>query len=274
MTGLLLSTCTQPTDNADTENTAESYPLTTYNPTTEISFRMAAFPETYTFPITESDAGAAQASRFSISETEVTYLLWYTVRTWATGSEYTFANDGTEGSGGTEGAAPVAGGEEPVTHVNWRDAMVWCNALTEWYNAETGDSLSCVYTVDGSSGGTPLRDSSETAACDSVTPYYLNTGFRLPVSEEWEMAAQYRGGDTINTVQETIYGTDFSNPVGGIEANAAGLRDMSGNVIEWCFDLGVSDTRIGRGGDWSHGSADLMIGRESRGMNEIAHIEG
>jgi len=49
---------------------------------------------------------------------------------------YSFENDGAEGSGSTAGAAPTAGGEEPVTHVNWRDEMVWCNALTEWYNAQ------------------------------------------------------------------------------------------------------------------------------------------
>jgi hypothetical protein len=37
----------------------------------------------------------------------------------------------------------------PVTTVNWRDSRVWCNALTEYYNAKHGadTDLDCVYTT-------------------------------------------------------------------------------------------------------------------------------
>jgi formylglycine-generating enzyme required for sulfatase activity len=57
--------------------------------------------------------------------------------------------------------------------------------------------------------------------------------FRLPVSKEWEMAARYRRSDTTNTVQDTIYGTDFSNPADGIfwtrGDSASGAADLHSN---------------------------------------------
>ena len=67
--------------------------------------------------------------------------IWATNGIGRTGAgQYTFANAGTmgDGTGDTN--------QHPVTTVNWRDSMVWCNALTEWYNAQNGTSYECVYT--------------------------------------------------------------------------------------------------------------------------------
>jgi hypothetical protein len=78
-------------------------------------------------------------SSFRIAKYETSYELWYEVKQWATdaargGNKYTFANAGREGHDGTAGALPSStctAKTEPVTGINWRDAIVWCNAYSE-----------------------------------------------------------------------------------------------------------------------------------------------
>jgi uncharacterized repeat protein (TIGR02543 family) len=68
---------------------------------------------------------------FKMAKYETTYELWHEVYQWAAGNGYAFANAGREGNDGTGGAAPTAAKTEPVTYINWRDAIVWCNAYSE-----------------------------------------------------------------------------------------------------------------------------------------------
>jgi formylglycine-generating enzyme required for sulfatase activity len=158
-------------------------------------------------------------SPFVMGQYEVTYELWYTVRTWAANNGYTFGNSGREGNDGTVGAAPTAAScRQPVTTVSWRDCMVWCNAYTEWYNTQQGSSLKCVYYTD-SNYTTPLRTSTTSTILTGTTagsqddPYIYaastgNTsmsnctasGFRLPTEVEWQYAASSAGAQAYNYV--------------------------------------------------------------------------
>lgn len=146
---------------------------------------------------------------FLIGETEVTYQLWYKVYQWAisrTTDPYTFSTAGTEGDDGSVGDPPS--NMEPVANINWRDAIVWCNAATEWYNEKNGTSYSCTYFSDP--GYTePIRESTNDFMVDPTSgcqdhPYIksdtdgnlemdncTSTGFRLLTSYEWELAARY-----------------------------------------------------------------------------------
>jgi formylglycine-generating enzyme required for sulfatase activity len=85
---------------------------------------------------------------YEIGQYEVNYELWYTVRAWAEANKgYKFSNPGWEGRSNTNGKPPSAGGKTmPVTGIGWRDAMVWCNAYTEWYNSRNGTAYTPVYT--------------------------------------------------------------------------------------------------------------------------------
>ena len=80
---------------------------------------------------TQSESFNHTISDFSIGKYEVTYELWNTVYTWANNNGYSFANAGKEGHDGTIGADPTAAKYEPVTAINWRDTIVWCNAYSE-----------------------------------------------------------------------------------------------------------------------------------------------
>jgi hypothetical protein len=131
----------------------------------------------------QDNGTAPVSSNYWIAETEVTYEVWDTVYDWALLNGYIFANLGSIGNSNS------GSNQQPVTTINWRDAMAWCNALTEYCNAQNGLSLDCVY----KNGGNIIRDSrdSNTTACDNVTADSAADRFRLPPADEWELAARY-----------------------------------------------------------------------------------
>lgn len=185
-----------------------------------VSFSMVYVTGGKTFPSGPDDdrTGTVQ-NAYWIGETEVTYELWQKVYTWATSGsgatgagQYTFANAGSRGAylDYTTHRVYASGHEtHPVTNASCNDFMVWCNALTEWYNAKKGTSYGCVYTT---SSNAIIRDSrnSNAAACDGAVASTTAKGFRLPTGFEWELAARYRGSDTTNVVTGTINSVDFS----------------------------------------------------------------
>jgi formylglycine-generating enzyme required for sulfatase activity len=151
------------------------------------------------FPTTLADSGTGSISKpVMIGETEVTYEAWQTVYTWATSNGYTIANAGVKGSPGSGNS------EQPVTNVSWRDAIVWCNAFTEYYNAKNGSypDLVCAY-YSNPAYATVLRSTSD-SMIDTPYVYYSSSGntdnalctasgIRLPSVSEWEYAARYIG---------------------------------------------------------------------------------
>jgi len=115
-------------------------------------------------------------------------------------------------------------GNQPVIHVDWNDAIAYCNWLSE------KDGLSPCYSGKG-----------KLVECD-----FSANGYRLPTEAEWEYAARggqnsqgfiYAGSDNPDNV---AWYADNSNeqlhPVGEKEPNELGLYDMCGNIFEWCWD--------------------------------------
>ena len=167
-------------------------------------------------------------------------------------------------------------GKHPVTEVTWYGAVAYCNWKSEALN------LQPVYRISGT----------------NVSADWNADGYRLPMEAEWEFAARSRGGSdkwagTSSEGSLSSYGnfcdtncgeswkTEDQNdgygntaPVGSFRPNDLGLKDMSGNVWEWCWDWSDSDyyknspsrnprgpstgsRRVRRGGSWGSGPAVL-----------------
>jgi len=221
-------------------------------------------------------------SAFYMDVNLVSYGLWLAVCNWATNNGYTFYNNAVSGKGT----------DHPVQLVDWFSALKWCNARSQ----QAG--LTPVYYTDA--GLTqPYTNHVVTAYAN-----WTANGYRLPTEAEWEKAARgglsgqrFPSGDTISESQAnyqgdtTNYSYDFgpsgynatymtggipyTSPVGSFAANGYGLRDMAGNISEWCWDwyagppyppgspyLGGSDPRgpvsifpnwrVFRGGGWDN----------------------
>ena len=171
--------------------------------------------------------------QFFMAKYAITGELWYEVQTWAEGNGYSFQNK--------KSVPSEANANKPVTGINWRDAIVWCNA----YSEKVG--LEAVYR----SNGTVLRDSRNEngEACDNAVMDKDKDGFRLPTEVEREYAA--RGGDPAKPDWLYLFaGSDNADEVawhhgnspfqvrdvGEKLPNSLGIFDLSGNVQEWGWD--------------------------------------
>jgi formylglycine-generating enzyme required for sulfatase activity len=154
----------------------------------------------------------------------------------------------------TIGPAPRDWGRDrrPVINVSWEDAK----AYIAWLNGNFG--------LNGQLDAYRLPSEAEWEyACRAGTTTPFSFGAAISTAQ-----ANYNGNLTYGSGQKGEY-RQKTTPVGSFPANSFGLRDMHGNVWEWCEDVwndnfngapnngsawltGDSSRRVLRGGSWKN----------------------
>ncbi|MCX5850267.1 MAG: SUMF1/EgtB/PvdO family nonheme iron enzyme [Deltaproteobacteria bacterium] len=199
---------------------------------------------------------------------------------------------------------------DPVQKVSWYDALVFCNKLSIL------KGLTPVYKISGSTDPAdwgPVPTSSN-ATWNAVIADGHAKGYRLPTEMEWMWAAMgatsgsgYTGGTYTSGYQKEFAGDPNPTTSGDLIegyawtsensdakthpaetrlANELGLYDMSGNVLEWCWDWyadngtppnyaitgAVTDypgpasggTRVLRGGSFAYSASNAAVARRGQ----------
>ncbi|WP_228374646.1 formylglycine-generating enzyme family protein [Chryseobacterium sp. FH1] len=139
------------------------------------------------------------------------------------------------------------GDKLPVETVTWKEAIIFCNLLSEKLE------LKSCYILSEQNGEISFDQTAN--------------GFRLPTEAEWEYACKaetteirYDKLDLIAWYKDNSEQTTHN--VGQKKPNAWGLYDMLGNVWEWCSDLYDTEVygsyRIFRGGGWCDEERSVM----------------
>lgn len=179
-----------------------------------------------------------------------------------TQAEYlTYCTDSFHGEANQMSEHYGRGDDFPAYYVSWTEAAVYCNLrsiaenLTPAYsrNGETDpskwkDSYKSVILKSKEVGGITKYGLTDYNGYDriSLTCDWTANGYRLPTECEWEYVARggnggipekqyiYSGSDTIDEV--AWYSTITAHKVKTKKANSLGIYDMSGNVMEMCWD--------------------------------------
>jgi formylglycine-generating enzyme required for sulfatase activity len=197
-----------------------------------------------------------EISPFYIGRYEVTFGEWTKVRQWQAADfqkkRELYTPLGLEHFGYQEYDLPTGwagdngarGDDHPVTHVNWYDAVKWCNALSEM------ERLTPCYYLDAGFSKVYRR-----GQVNDLYVLWQTNGYRLLTEAEWEYAARFLGlakkyqisngpsGKFIEYPHEVgnIFSFTGTLHVGGKKDedwgdNYLNAYDMTGNVFEWVWD--------------------------------------
>ena len=199
------------------------------------------------------------------------------------------------------------GVDDPVQNVSWYAAIAFCNKLS------LSEGLEPVYAVTGVDFSTLTYaqiPTSSDASWNAAIASWGKDGYRLPSEMEWMWAAMgamddrtkaFSGSNGSNSMGDyAVFGygkneegstlSSSSKAVGSKLPNELLIHDLSGNILEYCWDYSASypngsitdyrgpasgTNRVCRGGSWAWNASWAAIAyRGSTGMPGSGYVMG
>ena len=287
-----------PTDPANIRWTIAATDISATNPVppaTSGLVEMITIPAGTLDYATEISSNVTMQS-YEMGKYEVTYRQWKKVYDWAIAHGYTFDKDGDMGSMDWKDYVASHSPDEPVTDIAWHDMATWCNALSVMEGRSPVHYLTTnrvsVYTNTVRWRSAFLRwmdraiedpDLYRITTRDPMMPGWVlgaqwnANGYRVPTMAEYEYAYQANGtgvypwgadfGDETTGIGQYAWYLDNANdrthPIGQKSANAFGLYDMAGNIMEMLMDMGEASGPIGLSAPEFSFQTNMPIGSKS-----------
>ena len=144
--------------------------------------------------------------------------------------------------------------QNPVERVSWYDAILFCNELSKL------QGLRECYYLNKVSKNKRWNETHERIESAIVHWDERANGYRLPLAKEWEYAAKagtnnrWSGTDIPTKIGEYAWYSKNSDgkphAVKTRKPNEWGFYDMTGNVMEWCWDI-HAEGKVLCGNDWN-----------------------
>ncbi len=190
---------------------------------------------------TESPVHEVTLSPFFLAKHECTQAQWKAMTGGLDPSRY---------KAGATMSDRLLTGRNPVEQVSWEESELWLDRNKLWLPTEAQWEYAC-----RAGTSTPWFTGRAVAALSTAAN----------VADAW--LAEH-GGERFTATLEVADGHGTHAPVGSYAANAFGLHDLHGNVLEWCHDAYLrwayapgrpidpvvllgERTRVGRGGSWA-----------------------
>ncbi len=133
---------------------------------------------------------------------------------------------------------------KPVERITWFKALEYCNRRS----LQEGLTPCYSYSTYGTNPDTwPVGWNTSNTNHTYVSCNWTANGYRLPTEMEWMFAARggnqthdyaYSGSSDINTVGwYNVNSGGVTHIVGTLNPNELGIYDMTGNVLEWTWDI-------------------------------------